>query len=100
MPTHEESEAFLRDFDRLTRAQQNRFRTALGRFVDDLWAIEAGERSWFRPGLRVKRIMGTWGLYEMTWAPDGRATFSWGDTAVSGLLHVQWHRCGDHTILP
>ena len=42
MPTHEESEAFLRYFDRLTPTQQNRFRTALGRFVNDLWAIETG----------------------------------------------------------
>lgn len=99
MPTHEESEAFLRDLYRLTPAQQKRFRVALGRFIDDLREIESGQKTWFRPGLRVKRVRGTWGLYEMTWAPDGRATFSWGDAAVRGLVHVQWHRCGDHSIL-
>lgn len=99
MPSHEGSEAFLRDFKRLTPEQRNRFRTALGRFIDDPWAMEVGARQWFRPGLRVKRVQGTRGLYEMTWAPDGRATFSWGDTAISGLLHVEWERCGDHGIL-
>ncbi|MCY4651259.1 MAG: hypothetical protein OXC98_12995 [bacterium] len=39
-------------------------------------------------------------LFEMTWAPDGRATFSWGDPVMTGMWHVIWERCGDHGILP
>lgn len=49
MPTHEESPAFVRDYGRLTDTQQDRFGVALGQFIADLRAIEAGERYWFRP---------------------------------------------------
>jgi len=99
VPTHEESDAFLYDVRRLTPAQRTRFLTALGRFVDDLMAMEAGERHWFRPGLRVKGVQGVPGLFEMRWAPDGRATFFLGTPRVSGLRHVKWERCGDHSIV-
>ena len=100
MPTHEESSAFRRDYARLTISQQRRFDVALGRFIDDLSAMEAGQQTWFRPGLRVKRVRGTLGgVYEMFWAPDGRGTFSWGEPVITGLFHVEWHRCGDHSIL-
>ena len=99
MPTHDASTAFLRDFERLTPAQQARFFAALKRFATDLLAIEVGQQTWFRPGLRVKRVRGTTDLYEMSWAPDGRATFSWGDPVIGGLRHVEWQRCGDHSIL-
>ena len=99
MPTYEWSQAFARDFRRLTQHQQNKFRAVLQQFIADLIEIEAGRRYWFRPSLRVKQIQGTRGLYEMTWDYDRRATFSWGDSRRSGLLHVAWHRCGDHSIL-
>ena len=100
MPTHEESPAFLRDYGRLTGTQQARFDVALAQFIADLRAMEAGERFGFRPGLRIKRVRGAPGLYELTWAPDGRATFSWGESRAPGIRHIVWHRCGDHSILP
>ena len=100
MPTHEETPTFLRDYGRLTNTQEKRLEAALSQFIADLRAIEAGEQAWFRPGLRVKRVRGVAGLYEMTWAPDGRATFSWGQPLRVGTRHVVWHRCGDHSILP
>jgi len=100
MPTHEESAAFLRDFRHLTDSQKARFARALARFVADLLAMEAGQKTWFRPGLRVKPVRGAPDLFEMSWAPDGRATISWGDPIVSGTRHVLWHRCGTHNILP
>ena len=83
MPTHEETPTFLRDYGRLTNTQEKRLEAALSQFIADLRAIEAGEQAWFRPGLRVKRVRGVAGLYEMTWAPDGRATFSMGPTPQS-----------------
>ena len=100
MPTHDETKTFLRDYRRLTSAQRTRFHKALAYFIADLQAMETGGRSWFRPSLRVKSVRGIPGLYEMSWAPDGRATFSWGDPGPDGQLHVQWHRCGTHSILP
>lgn len=99
MPIYDATEAFERDVARLPPAQAKRFRVALSRFIADLEAMEAGEPPWFRPGLRVKRVRGTAGLYEMTWAPDGRATLSWGSPARRGMFQVEWERCGDHTIL-
>ncbi|QNT98258.1 hypothetical protein HEP81_08030 (plasmid) [Streptomyces griseofuscus] len=39
------------------------------------------------------------GVYELTWAPDGRATWSYGRAVVAGLTHIVWHRIGTHSIL-
>ena len=36
----------------------------------------------------------------MSWAPDGRATFSMGNSVVEGKLHIVWLRIGGHDILP
>lgn len=99
MPTHDETEAFCRDFDKLTAVQRIRFLRALERFIANLQAIEAGRSDGFRRSLRVKGVRGSPGVFEMTWAPDGRATFSWGTPAVEGHRHVQWRRCGTHDIL-
>jgi hypothetical protein len=34
----------------------------------------------------------------MTWAPDGRAIFGYGDSVRPGEPHVIWPRSGDHSI--
>ncbi len=99
MPTFEVSEAFRRDIASLTPDQYARFQVAVRRFIEDLLAMEAGEQVGFRPGLRVKGVRGIIGLYEMTWSPDGRATFSWGEPIREGAKHIEWVRCGDHSIL-
>lgn len=51
----------------------------------------------FRPGLRVKRVEGTDSIFEMTWAPDGRATFEYGTSEGRGA-HVTWRRIGRHDV--
>jgi hypothetical protein len=35
----------------------------------------------------------------MTWAPDGRATFEYGEAIHAGEPHIIWRRCGNHVIL-
>ena len=100
MPTHEECAALLRDFRQLTDSQRARFGRALRRFVADLLAMEAGQKTRFRPGLRAKPVRGAADLFEMSWVPNGRATFSWGDPVIAGTRHVLWHRCGNRGILP
>ncbi len=35
----------------------------------------------------------------MTWAPDGRALFRYGDPVCEGEPHVVWLRIGTHDIL-
>ena len=99
MPTYEQSGRFRRDRDRLTQAQRTRLRAARHSFIADLRDMESGRRNSFRPGLRIKGVKGAPGVFEMTWAPDGRATFSWGDEIAPGCRHVIWRRCGTHEIL-
>jgi hypothetical protein len=84
---------FGADFDRLSPAQQAAFLAAVAQFVEDL---RAGGR--FRKGLRVKGVQGASGVFEMTWADDGRATFQYGDAGVGEDPHVVWRRVGTHDI--
>ena len=94
MPTFERLARFDRDYDRLTEAQKEEFRAAVQKFVADL---QRGDG--FRKGLRVKGIRGAAGLFELTWADDGRATFSYGDSRAGGEPHIVWHRVGTHDVL-
>ena len=100
MPTHPETRAFLRDRNRLTADQAARFRARLRDFIDDLREIETGRQTWFRAGLRVKKLSGSLDVYEMSWAPNGRATFAMGDPITENKLHIVWLRVGSHDILP
>ncbi len=100
MPTHIENPSFKRDLRRLTPAQATLFEDRLQEFVADLAAMEEGRLIWFRAGLRVKKVKGELGAYEMSWAPDRRAIFSWGPQQIPGKRHVVWLRIGSHDILP
>lgn len=93
MPTYGRLPRFDRDWQSLPPAEQQRFRVAVGRFVEDL---EAGRP--FRPGLRVKVVQGTSDIKEMTFAPNGRATWQLGSEVKAGQLHVVWRRIGTHDI--
>jgi hypothetical protein len=46
----------------------------------------------------VKKVKATPGVFELTWAPDGRATWSYGDEKVPGEPHIVWRRIGSHDI--
>jgi hypothetical protein len=84
---------FRADVKRLTPEQAVRFRKVVtGEFVPDV------DKGAFRPGLRVKGVQGAPGVFEMTWAPDGRATWEYGDERVPGRPHVIWRRVGTHKI--
>jgi hypothetical protein len=91
MPTYDVLASFWRDWRSLTPQQQLAFLEALQQFVADL---RAGR---FRPGLRVKRVRGYPGVWEMTWVADGRATFEYGEE-IQGEPHVIWRRIGTHDI--
>lgn len=94
MPTYAWLARFRADFERLTPRQQAAYLAAVQQFVDDLQRGGA-----FRKGLRVKGIQGATGIFEMTWAPDGRATFEYGGEVTEGEPHVVWRRVGTHAIL-
>jgi hypothetical protein len=93
MPTFKIRPRFRKDFEQLSADEKERFRQAVDKFVEDL---DRGRR--FRSGLRVKGIQGTQGVFEMTWAEDGRATFEYGTPVRAGQVHVVWRRIGSHTI--
>ena len=95
MPTYERTARFAREFRRLGATKQAAFFAALSHFVSALRAQPPA----FPVALRVKRVQGTDDVWELTWAPDGRATFSYGDEQLPGQPHVIWRRVGDHSIL-
>jgi hypothetical protein len=93
-PTFERSPRFRADQAQLTAAQLRRFQDK----VRDLLipALVKGEP--FPAGLRVKSVQGVPGVFEVTWAPDGRATFSYGPEVIPGQAHIIWRRIGTHDI--
>jgi hypothetical protein len=93
VPTFRWLPRFGADFDQLTPGQRAAFLVAVGQFVEDLIA-----GTQFRKGLRVKGVKGAPGVFEMTWAPDGRATFRYGDPVRKGEPHIVWRRIGTHDI--
>lgn len=93
MPTYQRLPRFDQDWQSLAPHEQQRFRVAVARFVADL---EAGRP--FRPGLRVKKVQGTNEVLEITFSPDGRATWQFGTEVTPGQTHVVWRRIGTHDV--
>ena len=78
MPTFAWLACFGVDFDALTPTQQAEFLLAVTQFVEDL--------------------RGATGIFELTWADNGRATFEYGDPIIAGEPHIVWRRVGTHAI--
>ncbi len=93
MPTFDQTARFRRDLANLTKDQRYRFKLAVGYLVEDLTAGR-----WPRGVLRVKGVAGAPHVLEMTWAPNGRATFEYGHEVRPGEPHVIWRRVGTHDI--
>ncbi|WP_431879036.1 hypothetical protein [Amycolatopsis sacchari] len=94
MPTYEVTPRFARDLQKLDPPQRKLFKTVLNeQFIPGL---RLGR---FAETLRVKRVQATREkVWEMTWAPDGRATFQYGEERRPGDPHVIWRRVGTHDI--
>lgn len=97
---HQELDTFIRDLHRLSQGErdmfadvvQHEFHPACERFSED------PESPWPR-GLRVKRVRGNLGIWEMTWSfagLDGRATFEF--IEIDGKLAIRWRGIGGHEI--
>jgi hypothetical protein len=94
MPTREILDSFWTGWDRLSPEDQRAFLAAVEKFVHDLRAGKG-----IRKGLRVKGVQGARGIYELSWAADGRATFQFGRAVVDEEPHIIWRRIGDHRVL-
>jgi hypothetical protein len=94
-PTYDASGRVFRELGKLPVEQRRAFLAARREFVAGL--REQPPR--FAPRLRVKRVQGTADVWELTFAPDGRATFRYGDEVRPGEPHVVWLRIGTHALL-
>lgn len=95
MPTFESVARFDREFRRMPRELQLAFLAMLPTFIT---ALRASPPT-FPPGLRVKRVQGKQDVWEITYAPDGRATFAYGEEVIPGTPHIIWRRVGTHDVL-
>lgn len=97
---YERSPAFDADVRRLSDDEYELFRDVVLEILRPAAEARAADpaRPW--PGkLRVKRIQGAPGIWEMTWSfsgPDGRATWEW--VEVDGEPAMRWRRVGGHAI--
>ena len=94
MPTYVLTASVYAQYTKLSREQRRAFREALSRFIE---ALRQKPPS-FPAALRVKRVQGHPGVWELSFAPNGRATFEYGEELSSGDPHIVWRRIGDHSI--
>ncbi len=92
MPTYQARPRFLRDYKNLTREQAAAWESALDLFIACL------RRGAVRAGPTGQERQGYPGVWELTWAPNGRATFEYGDELRPGDPHIVWRRIGTHGI--
>jgi hypothetical protein len=87
------SDRFQKDFAALSAGERAAFRHAVEKMVDDM--KDGGP---FRKGLRIKGVKAANGIFEVTWADDGRATFEYGAQRREGQPHIVWRRIGHHNV--
>ena len=93
MVTWGASARFYKDLTALSAEERAAFRLAVEKMVDDM-----KNEGPFRKGLRVKGVKAATGIFELTWAHDGRATFEYGSEVRQGESHIVWRRIGHHDI--
>jgi hypothetical protein len=93
VPTYDVTDSFLRDWRKLNPADRAAFIAMRKQFVA---ALRRGGA--FPKGLRVEGFKSVSGWYEIRWAADGRALFSYGTEVIPGEKHIIWHRVGSHDI--
>lgn len=92
--------AFGADLRRLSPEELILFRRVVReRFVPAAERVVVDAAARWPAGLRVKRVRGAEGIWEMTWSfsgPDGRATFEW--VEIGAERGIRWRRVGGHEI--
>lgn len=97
---YERTPRFDADLRRLSDDERTLFRTvATEQFASAAERHATQPGSAWPTGLRVKRVQGARGVWEMTWSfagPDGRATFEW--IEIDDEPAIRWRRVGSHAI--
>ena len=97
MPTHEETDDFWHEFDRLSPQEQRQFLATVGDFVQLLKAGVLPAQMPARFGLR--RFQSRSGeIWEFRWGNDRRALFRYGTSPHPGDVHMIWLSVGTHNI--
>lgn len=95
MPAFDRLALFKRECRRLTPEQKARFKIAVAKLVAALKQTPPG-----LPGDPLARpLAGHHGLYELRFAPNGRATFMFGAPVRGDQPHVIWRRIGGHEVM-
>ena len=95
MPTFDRLALFKREYRRLTPEQQARFKVTVAKLIAAL--SQTPPRVPGEP--LVNPLAGHRGVYELRFAPDGRATFTFAPPVREGNPHVIWRRIGGHDVL-
>lgn len=95
MANFQYSDRFASDYKKLTREQRAKFQRVIADKFEP--ALEVSPPR-FPPGLRVKRVQGTIGVFEMTWDGDGRATWQYLKEDPPGTVTILLRRVGTHAV--
>jgi hypothetical protein len=87
MPTFETLPQFEAGWKNLSREQQARFRDVVREALAQKHAVPHSAPA-------AREVAGHPGIFEMSWSPAGRATFSFGAERVPGHRHVVWRQIG------
>lgn len=92
---------FENEWERVRKSPERRqlFLDACEEFRQAIRRLESGEVRGLPPfpaHLRVHHIAN--GIWSMTWAGDGRATWRYGDSEWVGEVLIWWRRIGGHEI--
>lgn len=96
---YDRTAAFKSDYRDLSHEEKEMFRRAVVEINAAYARRRSGGKIQWPAKLRVKRIRGTAGIWEMTWSfagPDGRATFEIRQEGDHPVL--LWRRVGGHEI--
>ncbi len=97
---YERTPRFDADVRRLSDNERTLFRrVAVEQFAPAAEQHAAEPAAPWPKGLRVKRLQGAPGVWEMTWSfagPDGRATFEW--VEIDDEPAIRWRRVGGHAV--
>ena len=100
IPTFEAMQRFWIEFDDLPAYQREAFGRARQEFVraSKRWeASGCAGGAVFPDALRVKPVKGQRGIWELTWAGDGRCTWEYGTSLrEEPSCHILWRCIGSH----
>lgn len=93
MPTYDVLPGCWLDYRQLDLDARKEFMAKVQLFIHAL----SEEPVIFPNELRIHKLKGL-EYWSMTWAPDGRAVFIWGDEVIPGERHVIWIGVGSHKV--